>query len=140
VFFTLTAVGLCVKGERVASDVRSFIPAKHTTLAEHMPPAHHPMARRPPDRLRRDATTLGEAIGGHVNRLVTARDHPEQGVRACLGALRLAKSYGQARLELVCERALAVSLRYVEQALKVDWRVRCFSTHRLTTAWTGTAI
>jgi len=65
------------------------------------------------------------AIGAYVERLLTAREHPEQGVRACLGVLRLAKSYGQARLELACERALAagaVSSRYVEQLLKADRR------------------
>ena len=125
VFLTATAVSVFVKGERVASHVRSFLPAKHTSLAEHMPPAHQAMARRTPDRLRRDATALGVAIGGYVDRLLTAREHPEQGVRSCLGVLRLAKSYGQARLELACERALAagaVSSRYVEQLLKADRR------------------
>jgi len=39
--------------------------------------------------------------------------------------LRLAKTYGAARLELACERALragAMSSRYVEQLLKADRR------------------
>ena len=46
-------------------------------------------------------------------------------MRACLGVLRLARSYGAARLELACERALTagvVSSRYVEQLLKADRR------------------
>ena len=99
--------------------------AKHTTVAEHMPPAHQAMARRTPDRLRQEAATLGIAIGTYVNRLLSAREHPEQGIRACLGVLRLVRSYGRERLELACERALAagvLSSRYVEQLLKADRR------------------
>ena len=36
------------------------------------------------------------------------RPHPEQGYRACLGLLNLAKHYGEARLEAACRRALAI--------------------------------
>jgi hypothetical protein len=59
------------------------IPDKHTTLPEHMPPAHQAMARRTPDRLRQDAAALDVAIGAYVERLLTAREHPEQRIRAC---------------------------------------------------------
>jgi len=125
VFLTATAVSVFAEGERVASHLRSFRRAQHTTLSEHMPPAHQAMARRTPERLREDTTALGLAIGAYVARLLDAREHPEQGVRACLGVLRLAKTYGRARLELACERALAAgaqSSRYVEQLLKADQR------------------
>jgi transposase len=123
VFLTATAVTVFVRHERVASHPRSFRRAQHTTLCEHMPPAHQAMARRTPEKLREDAAALGMATGAYVARLLEAREHPEQGVRACLGVLRLAKSYGRARLELACERALAagaLSSRYVEQLLKAD--------------------
>ena len=33
-----------------------------------------------------------------------AKPHPEQGFRACLGILRLAKGYGVERLEAACRR------------------------------------
>jgi len=125
VFLTAAAVSVFANGERVASHVRSNVAAKHTTVAEHMPPAHQAMARRTPDRLRQEAATLGIAIGTYVNRLLSAREHPEQGIRACLGVLRLVRSYGRERLELACERALAagvLSSRYVEQLLKADRR------------------
>jgi transposase len=125
VFLTATAVSVFANGERVASHARSFRAAAHTTIAEHMPPAHQAMARRTPDRLRQDAAALGIAIGAYVDRLLNAREHPEQGIRACLGVLRQARTYGAARLELACERALAagvLSSRYVEQLLKADRR------------------
>jgi len=35
------------------------------------------------------------------------RPHPEQGYRACLGLLNLAKTYGEDRLEAACRRALS---------------------------------
>ncbi len=125
VFLSATAVSVFVKGERVASHVRKFRPADHTTLPEHMPPAHQAIARRTSDHLRAQAGALGAAIGAYVERLLTAREHPEKGVRACLGVLRLAKTYGAARHELACERALsagALSSRYVEQLLRADQR------------------
>jgi transposase len=123
VFVTATAVAVFHRGERVASHRRSAATAQHTTLAEHMPPAHRAMAQRTPDRLRAEAAALGLAIGTYVDRLLGAREHPEQGVRACLGVLRLAGAYGKERLALACERALAagvLSSRYVERLLKAD--------------------
>ena len=33
-----------------------------------------------------------------------AKPHPEQGFRACLGILRLARGYGTARVEAACRR------------------------------------
>jgi transposase len=125
VFLSATGVSVFARNERVASHARSFRPATHTTVTEHMPPAHQAMARRTPDHLRNDAAALGMAIGTYVERLLSAREHPEQGVRACLGVLRQAKTYGAARLELACERALAagvLSSRYVEQLLRADRR------------------
>lgn len=125
VFVTATAVSVFAGGERVASHARSFRRAQHTTLSEHMPPAHQAMARRTPEKLREDAAALGMATGAYVARLFETREHPEQGVRAALGVLRLAKTYGRARLELACERGLAagaLSSRYVEQLLKADQR------------------
>ena len=109
------------KGDRVASHARSMAKAHHTTVHEHMPPAHQAMARRTPDRLRDAAAALGVAIGSYVDRRLDNREHVEQGVRACLGVLRLAGSYGKDRLELACKRALAagtLSSRYVEQLLR----------------------
>jgi transposase len=125
VFLSATAVNVFSGGERVAVHMRRFVPGKHTTLPEHMPPAHLAMAQRTPDRLRQDAARLGPVIGVYVERLLTAREHPEQGIRACLGVIRMGATYGAARLALACERALAagaLSSRYVEQLLMADRR------------------
>jgi transposase len=39
------------------------------------------------------------------------RPHPEQGFRACLGIVRLVKSYGRERVEAACLRALEIGAR-----------------------------
>jgi hypothetical protein len=66
-----------------------------------------------------------ESIGPHVGTLVTtmlrAEPHPELRYRACLGVLRLGKSYGPVRLDAACARALALgatSYRTVAEMLK----------------------
>ena len=58
--------------------------------------------------------------------MLGSRRHPQQALRSCLGILRLANSYGDARLEAAARRALAIgghSYRSVESIL----------THRLDT-------
>jgi transposase len=42
---------------------------------------------------------------------MTERTHPEQGFRASIGILRLARSHGAARLEAACGRALEIGAR-----------------------------
>ena len=71
---------------------------------------------------------IGDGFDGtswHTGVLVEAiladRPHPEQGYRSCLGILRLAKRYGDARLEVAAQRARAAgakSYRHVESILK----------------------
>ena len=56
-----------------------------------------------------------------IQAVMDNRVHPEQGYRACLGILRLGKSYGTDRLEAACKRALVIhsySYRSIESILK----------------------
>jgi transposase len=56
-----------------------------------------------------------------IQSILDDRPHPEQGYRSCLGILRLAKQYGNDRLEAACERAVRVrarSYRHVQSILK----------------------
>ncbi len=75
--------------------------------------AHQAMARRTPDTLRADAAALGLAIGTYVDRLLDAREHPEQGLRAGLGVLRLRRDNQGERpycLARECSRAIELCL------------------------------
>jgi transposase len=101
---TETTVEIGHKGSRVASHVRSLVPHRHTTITEHMPSAHRRYAEWTPARVMRQAEKIGPATTALLEAIMKAKPHPEQGFRACLGILRLEKSYGAQRLEAACRR------------------------------------
>ena len=120
-FVTRTGVQIFHRGERAASHVRLAGRNHWGTLNEHMPPAHSAMANRTPDWVRGQAAKVGVATAAYVERLLTGRDHIEQGVRSCLGILRLATRYPGEQLEAACVRAIAAgasSSGFVEHLLK----------------------
>jgi transposase len=98
-------------GKRVAAHVRSSSNRKHTTVREHMPSSHQRYADWTPERLRRQAGAIGRHTAALVEIILRERAHPEQGFRACVGIVRLAKSYGRERLEAACGRALEIGAR-----------------------------
>lgn len=102
---TAATVEILHRGVRVASHVRSQARHRHTTIAAHMPSAHRRYAAWTPARMLREATAIGPATSTLIAAVMKAKPHPEQGFRACLGILRLAPSYGSARLEAACQRA-----------------------------------
>ncbi|MGH7419682.1 MAG: IS21 family transposase, partial [Candidatus Rokuibacteriota bacterium] len=119
--YTATTVEVFHKGQRVASHLRSYLRGRHTTVPEHMPKSHQAHLEWSPERIGRWAQTIGPRTRALVEAIFADRPHPEQGYRSCLGILRLAKRYGEARLEAACHRALQVgarSYRHVESILK----------------------
>ena len=92
------------RGTRIASHVRSHLQNRHTTIQQHMPSAHRRYAEWTPSRMMRHAASIGPATIALVEAIMKTKPHPEQGFRACLGILRLARSYGSARLEAACRR------------------------------------
>jgi transposase len=101
---TATTVEILHKGGRIASHARSDVPHRHTTIAEHMPSAHRRYAAWTPARMMSAAAKIGPSTIALVEAIMKAKPHPEQGFRACLGILRLEKSYGAQRLEAACHR------------------------------------
>jgi transposase len=96
------------KGKRVAAHVRSNRRGRHTTLPEHMPESHRKHQQWTPGRLLNWALSIGPGTRDVVRWQLTNRPHPEQGYRACLGLLNLARRYGASRLEAACLRALSI--------------------------------
>jgi len=120
IFVTATSVQVFHLGQRVACHPRLTGGKRYSTMDEHMPPAHSAVARRTPDWVRSEAAKVGVATAAYVDRLLNSGDHVEQGVRSCLGVLRLARQYPK-RIEAACQRALVAgvrSSRFVEQLLK----------------------
>ena len=101
---TDTTIEFLHKGVRVASHARSHARRRHTTIPEHMPSAHRRYAEWTPARMKREAAKIGPATIALMEAIMKAKPHPEQGFRACLGILRLARSYGSARIEAACRR------------------------------------
>jgi transposase len=119
--FTAKSVEVLHKGQRVAVHRRDPMPGAYSTVPAHMPKAHQKHLTWTPTRL----IAWGRSVGPETEVLVAAiladRPHPEQGYRSCLGILRLAKQYGDERLEAACTRAVAVrarSYRHVQSILK----------------------
>lgn len=97
--FTTRTVEVFFRAERVASHVRSYQRGAHTTCPEHMPKSHRAHAEWSPKRLIQWGESIGANTGAIVEHLLRSKPHPEQGYRACLGLLALAREYGEARLE-----------------------------------------
>jgi transposase len=108
---TARTVELFHRGERVAVHVRGGLRGRHTTLAEHMPQAHRRHAEWSIARIEREAAAIGPATAALTARILESRPHPEQGFRACLGILRLLRTYGRRRLEAACARGLEIGAR-----------------------------
>jgi transposase len=121
VSYTARVVEIIYRGERVASHQRSHEKGRHTTVPGHMPKSHRAHLEWTPSRIIHWGQTVGPQTGALVQAILADRPHPEQGYRSCLGILRLAKRYGDARLEAACARAVqagARSYRHVDSILK----------------------
>jgi transposase len=108
---TERTIELFCKGERVAVHIRGGRRGRHTTIPEHMPSAHRRYADWTIERIRVDAAAIGPSTAKLTALILESRPHPEQGYRACIGILRLARHYGAARLEAACDRGLDIGAR-----------------------------
>jgi transposase len=108
---TTTTVELLDGAERVAAHARSYVKGGFTTDRQHMPSAHRKHAEWTPSRIVGWARTVGPMTEKLAETILAERRHPEWGYRSCLGLFRLAKRYGDARVEAACLRALAHGAR-----------------------------
>lgn len=116
-----TIIEIFYQNKRIASHVRNYGTYGYTTDPLHMPKAHQRHAEWTPERIASWAKKMGEATAQLVEAIMASRPHPQQGFRSCVGILRLAKSYGEDRLESACKRALHIgahSYKSVESILK----------------------
>jgi transposase len=114
-------VEIFYQNKRVASHIRNYGVYGYTTDSAHMPKNHQRQAEWTPERIVSWAKGIGQATAQLIEGVMSSRSHPQQGFRSCVGILRLGKSYGEARLESACKRALhigAYSYKSVESILK----------------------
>lgn len=101
---TTATVEIFHKGCRVAAHPLSRVRNRHTTTPEHMPSAHRRYAEWTPARMLAEAAKVGPSTVALIQAIMTAKPHPEQGFRSCLGIMSLVRSHGPARVEAACKR------------------------------------
>jgi transposase len=103
---TATTVEILHNGVRVASHLRSRGRGAAVTDNEHRPKSHRAHLEWTPSRMVRWAETIGPHTALLFERIMADKPHPEMGYRACLGIIRLARQYSEARMEAAAERAV----------------------------------
>jgi transposase len=106
--WTAWTVEVFFQGNRVACHCRSYRKWEWVTDPGHRPQSHRAYLEWTPERIVAWASKTGPQTAALVERILSSRQHPEQGYRACLGVMRLGKRYGEPRLEAACARALAL--------------------------------
>lgn len=108
IIYTTDTVEIYDALKRVAVHKRSYRKNGYTTLIEHRPPAHRYVAQQrawSDEDFLRHASSIGQSVQRVIKRMLESNTFYEQTYNSCLGILRLAKQYGNDRLEAACERA-----------------------------------
>ncbi|HEU5002594.1 MAG TPA: IS21 family transposase [Actinomycetota bacterium] len=104
---TASTVEVFKANHRVASHVREYGRRRYVTDPDHMPASHRAHLEWTPSRLVSWAGTISADTAAVVEKILATKAHPEQGYRACLGLMGLARRYGNERVDAACRRALA---------------------------------
>jgi len=110
-----------MRGQRVASHVKSNLLYGHSTNTEHMPQGQREMMEWDASRFNKWAKSVGPHTERLIIQLLKSKPHVQQAYRACIGVLRFTKSHGNERVEAACLRALelhSISYRTVSSILK----------------------
>lgn len=103
---TASCIEVLHAGRRVCSHTRSFEKRTTTTDDNHRPRAHREYATRSPAMLLTWAHNIGPSTSRLIEMTFEGKSHPEEAYRRSFGILKLAKRFGDARLESACTRAL----------------------------------
>jgi transposase len=105
---TNTTIEILRGGKRIATHPRSYVENKASTLTEHRPKTHQQYGDWPPERVINWARSIGPATAALMQAIMGRQKYPELGYRSCMGILRLAKKYPEARVEAACKLALSI--------------------------------
>jgi transposase len=108
--YTTTMVSVYHEGEAVARHTRTLRPGQYVTDPAHMPHEHRFYREWSPERIRSWGAKIGPNTALLMDRIMESKPHPEHGFRACLGIIRLARTYTPERLERAAWRALELKL------------------------------
>lgn len=120
VCLTMNTVEILHDGKRVASHARTHKRNIYVTVDGHRPHSHQKHLEWTPARMRHWGESIGSKTGEMIEAITRSAVHPEHTYRKSLGLLRLAKSFGNDRLEKACDKALklnAIGYRSVKNIL-----------------------
>jgi hypothetical protein len=104
---TSKTIEIYVSDERIAVFSRNHNPYKrYTTLPDHMPEGHKAVSGWSPERFLSWAKTIGPNTQELIKHVLESREYPVQTYRACMGIMRLSKSYTPESMEKASEEAL----------------------------------
>jgi len=106
IIYTIETVEIFYKNERLTLYKRDYTNNRYTTNKEHMPSHHKFVAEWNPQRIENWANRIGVNVREMVLRIMQRNAHPEQGYKAALGVIQLAKKYNNERVNAACKRAL----------------------------------
>jgi transposase len=102
---THTSVQVFHEHQLIASHPRLKDPGRRSTVRDHQPPQAQAYQLHDPQWCLQEATRIGSACAALIEALFA--DRVLDNLRAAQGIVRLAKTYGSARLEAACVRALS---------------------------------
>lgn len=109
VAYDLDVVEVFYQHKRIALHRRSYKRHAYTTTSEHMPQGHQRYVEQKgwdADYFLLQAEKMGNSTLVYMQAILDSKRFTEQTYNACLGILRLARSYGTDRVEAACARAL----------------------------------
>ncbi len=99
-------------GERIAIHQRHFSGRRYVTDSEHMPENHKAVvAFKSFDGkyYRTKAALIGPSTGAFVKTLLEKADFEEQAYKSCMAVINFPKTYGDARVENACAKAISLN-------------------------------
>jgi transposase len=106
VIFTDSIVEIFYKNSRIALHKRNPTINGYSTIREHMPKQHRQYGDWSPPRLTNWAAKIGMSVETVINTILSAKKHPEQAYKTCLGILKLTDKYDSNRLNSACNKAI----------------------------------
>ena len=105
---TDTTIEIFYNHNRIASHRRLYgRTGQYSTITEHMPEDHQKYLEWNGDRFRKWAERIGINTYTVVNAILTSKSVEQQTYRSCMGLLKLAEKYSDAKLEAACKKALS---------------------------------
>jgi hypothetical protein len=113
-----TLITVYFRHQPVATHARQHHPGI-TTEPAHMPKRHQKHHQWTPGRLKHWARDIGPEVLRWVDRQLSAKAHPEQAYRLCLGLLNLSREYPAQRLNAACRIANTQGLERLKQVKSI---------------------